>query len=79
MEDLLRIVLIVVGFILGMVGIMSALRIEQIAGYYVCNKCWHKYVPTFQNVFWSLHVGRTRFLKCPHCKKVSWNKKVVSK
>lgn len=79
MEDWLRIVFIVLGFVIGLVGFMFALRIEQTAGYYECGVCGHKYVPTFSNVLWGMHMGRTRYMKCPKCGKMSWQKKVISK
>ncbi len=79
MEDWLRIVFIVLGFVIGLVGIMFALRIEQTAGYYECKACGHKYVPTFGSVLWAMHMGRTRYMKCPKCGKMSWHKKVISK
>ncbi len=79
MEDWLRIVFIVLGFVIGLVGIMFALRIEQTAGYYECKACGHKYVPTFGSVLWAMHMGRTRYMKCPKCGKMSWQKKVISK
>ena len=53
------------------------LRIEQKAGYYVCAHCGKKHVPTFWQVFFAMHVNRTRYMKCPDCKKWSWQKKVV--
>ena len=56
-----------------------ALKIEQIAGYYECRKCHNKYVPTYNSVLWAMHIGRTRFMKCPECGKRSWQKKVISK
>ena len=79
MEDWLRIVFIVLGFVIGLVGFMFALRIEQTAGYYECKACGHKYVPTFKSVLWAMHMGRTRYMKCPKCGKMSWQKKVISK
>lgn len=79
MEDWLRIVFIVAGFVIGLVGIMFALRIEQTAGYYECGACGHKYVPTFKSVLWAMHMGRARYMKCPKCGKMSWQKKVISK
>ena len=54
-----------------------ALRIEQTAGYYKCGKCNHKYIPTYKNVFVAMHVNRTRYMKCPKCKKYSWNRKIL--
>ena len=79
MKDWLRIVLIVTGFIIFLIGIMFALMIEQTAGYYECRKCGHKYIPTFKSVLMAMHFNRTRYMKCPHCGKRSWNKKVISK
>lgn len=79
MQTWLRVCLIVSGFVLGLVGIGFALRIEQTAGYYECRCCGHKYVPSYQSVLWAMHMGRTRYMKCPKCGKISWQKKVISK
>ncbi len=77
MEEWLRIVLIIIG-LLPIVSVCPLmLRIEQIAGYYECKKCKHKYVPTYKAVNIAMHIGRTRYLKCPKCGKKSWNKKVL--
>lgn len=56
-----------------------ALKIEQKAGYYECRKCGHRYIPQYGSVFWAMHINRTRFMKCPECKKYSWNKKFLNK
>lgn len=72
-----KILLIILGFILGFLGFFFAIRIEQIAGYFVCKNCQHKYVPTYTQVVFSPHINRTRYMKCPHCKQKSWCKKVV--
>ena len=56
-----------------------ALRIEQTAGYYECRKCNNRYIPTYISVFHAMHLGRTRYMKCPKCGKHSWNKKVISR
>ena len=77
-KDIYRLLLIVVGFIPFIIGIAYCLRIEQTAGYYECEKCHHKYIPTFKSVLWAIHINRTRYLKCPKCEKKSWNKKVLS-
>ena len=55
------------------------LKIEQIAGYYECGNCGHRYIPEYKSVFVSRHIGRTRIMRCPECNKKSWNKKVLSK
>lgn len=79
METWLRVVLVVTGFAICMVGIVYALKIEQTAGYYQCAGCGHRHVPSFSSVFWAMHMGRTRYMNCPQCGKKSWQKKVLTK
>lgn len=79
MEEWQRMVIIFSGFIPAVVGFGFALKIEQVAGYYECKKCGHRYVPTFKAVNLAPHMGRTRKMKCPECGKKSWQKKVISK
>ena len=67
------------GFILFWAGCFYALRIEQVAGYYECEHCKHRYVPTYKAVNMAMHMGRTRYMRCPQCGKKSWQKKVLSK
>ena len=74
-----RILLITFGTVTFFIGMFYAVEIEQKAGYYECQKCHHKYVPTYSSVLWAMHYGRTRYMKCPECKKYSWSKKVISK
>ncbi len=74
-----RIILIVLGSVIFTVGISNAIKIEQTVGYYECGICGHKYAPTYRSVLFATHIGRTRYLKCPHCEKKSWNKKVLTK
>ncbi len=73
----LRIVLICIAFIIFAVGIHFCLLIEKDAGYYECAHCHNKYIPTYKQVISSMHMGRTRYMKCPKCNKKSWQKKVV--
>ena len=79
METWLKISLIVFGFILFWAGCFYALRIEQVAGYYECAHCKHRHVPTYKAVNMAMHMGRTRYIRCPQCGKKSWQKKVLSK
>lgn len=78
-EEWQRLLIVFSGFIPCIIGFIFAVRIEQVAGYYVCKHCGHKYVPTLKAVTFSMHFGRTRYMKCPKCGKLSWQKKVVSK
>ena len=79
MQIWLRLVLICGGLAVFLVAILFAVRIEQKAGYYECKCCGYKYIPTFKQALFSMHVNRTRYMKCPKCGKKSWNKKVISK
>ena len=79
MEEWQRTALVFSGFIPAITGFLFALKIEQVAGYYECKECNHKYVPTYKAVNLAPHMGRTRYMKCPNCKKRSWQKKVISK
>ena len=74
-----KIALIAAGVIPFFIGMSYALRIEQVAGYYQCAKCGHRHIPTYGSVFFAMHLGRTRYMKCPKCGERSWQKKVLSK
>ena len=76
-EIWVRVALLVVGFVLCFTGLIFSTKIEQIAGYYECKQCGHKHIPSFRSVLWSMHMGRTRYIKCPKCEKRSWQKKKV--
>ena len=75
MEDWLRITLIVIGMLPLLICTPFLLRIEQVAGYYECQHCGHRHVPTFKAVNMAPHMGRTRYTSCPK----SWQKKVLTK
>ena len=79
MQEWLRVVLILIGFFPILFATPFMLRIEQTAGYYQCAHCGHRYVPSYQSVFMAMHMGRTRYMKCPNCQKRSWQKKVIRK
>ena len=74
-----RVALISIGALIFITGVANAIKIEQIAGYYECRECNHKYIPSYNSVLFSIHHGRTRYMKCPQCGKKSWQKKVISK
>ena len=78
-EEWKRVLIALSGFIPAIIGFGFALRIEQIAGYYECEHCKHRYVPRFGATLVAPHMGRTRHMKCPKCNKKSWQKKVISK
>ena len=71
----LRIVLIVFAFAMMISFAFIAAGIEQRAGYYECRNCHHRYVPTYWQTNLAMHMGRTRYMRCPECGKRSWQKK----
>lgn len=79
MEEWLSTVIVLSGLIPLLVATPFAIKIEQKAGYYACQKCGHKHIPRYASVFMAMHMGRTRYMKCPACNRRSWQKKVISK
>ena len=74
-----KIVIGIGGFIQLLASTLICFRIEQKAGYYECQECHHRYVPTFLQSSIAPHMGRTKYMKCPKCGKKSWQRKVISK
>ncbi len=56
-----------------------ALKLEVSVGAYKCKKCGHEIVPSYREALNAMHMGTTRYLKCPKCGKRSWCKKVLKK
>ena len=79
MPDWQRVLIMVSGVIPCAFGFAYSMKIEQHAGYYECKCCGHRYVPTAKAMWSSMHMGRTRYMKCPECHKKSWQKKVIGK
>ena len=79
MEEWIGSVLILTSIVPLLIATPFALKIEQKAGYYECQKCGHRHIPRYSSVFCAMHMGRTRYMRCPSCNKRSWQKKVLSK
>lgn len=77
MPTWLRILILAVAFTITILSMIYALKIEQVAGYYLCEHCNHKHIPSYSQVFLAMHLNRTRYMKCPQCKKRSWQRKVL--
>ena len=56
-----------------------ALKLEVSVGAYRCKKCGYEIVPTYSEALNAMHMGTTRYLKCPKCNKRTWCKKVWKK
>lgn len=79
LEEWVETIIVIAGIIPLLVATPFALKIEQKAGYYECQKCKHRHIPRYSSVFWAMHINRTRYMRCPKCNKRSWQKKVLSK
>ena len=56
-----------------------ALKLEVSVGAYKCKNCSNEIVPTYTEALIAMHMGTTRYLKCPKCGKRTWCKKVLKK
>ena len=56
-----------------------ALKLEVSVGVYKCKNCGCEIVPTYKEAMNAMHMGFTRYLKCPNCNKRTWCKKVMKK
>ncbi len=79
MSAWLRMALIVFALVMIFAVAFLAVGIEQKAGYYECRYCHNRYVPTYWQTNLAMHIGRTRYMKCPACGKRSWQKKALTK
>lgn len=61
------------------VGMHFGMKLEREAGYYECPHCGHRYVPDSVPFWLAMHMGRTRYLKCPECGRRGWQRKVITK
>ena len=74
-----RIALITFALVMIFAVAFIAVGIEQKAGYYECQKCHDRHIPTYWQTNLAMHIGRTRYMKCPECGQWSWQKKVLTK
>ncbi len=65
------------GLLPALIGLLLAVKIEQVAGFYECKKCGHRFVPRYWQTSFAFHFGRTRYLRCPSCNQRSYAKKVL--
>ena len=58
---------------------LYALKLEISVGTYKCKNCNHEITPTYTEALRAMHMGTTRYLKCPECGKKTWCKKMFKK
>ncbi len=74
-----RIVMILCGLVIFIVGMFYSIKLEHDAGYYECPNCGKRYVPTIKAVVLAAHKGKNRKMKCIYCNKKGYHKKVLTK
>ena len=79
MPTWLRIGLIAFAMVMIIAVAFVAVGIEQKAGYYECQICHDRHIPTYWQTNLAPHIGRKRYMKCPACGKKSYQKKVLTK
>ena len=78
-EGILQLVTIFGICVLFLIPCFYALKLEVSVGAYKCKNCGHEIVPTYMQALNAMHMGTTRYLKCPECGKRTWCKKVFKK
>jgi transcriptional regulator with XRE-family HTH domain/DNA-directed RNA polymerase subunit RPC12/RpoP len=78
-EGVWQVVCILVACVLFLIPCFYALKLEVSVGAYKCKNCGYEIVPTYTQALNAMHMGTTRYLKCPKCNKRTWCKKIVSK
>jgi transcriptional regulator with XRE-family HTH domain/DNA-directed RNA polymerase subunit RPC12/RpoP len=78
-EGILQLLTILGICVLFLIPCFYALKLEVSVGAYKCKNCGHEIVPTYKQALNAMHMGTTRYLKCPECGKRTWCKKVLKK
>ena len=78
-EGVWQLVTILGSCVVFLIPCFYALKLEVSVGAYKCKNCGHEIVPTYTQALNAMHMGTTRYLKCPECGKRTWCKKVIKK
>lgn len=78
-EGPLLLVTIIILCVIFLIPCFYALKLEISVGVYKCKECGHEITPTYIEALNAIHIGTTRYLKCPECGKRTWCKKVINK
>ena len=78
-KGILQLVLVLIICVVFLIPCFYAVKLEVSVGAYKCKKCGCEIVPTYKQALNAMHLGTTRYLKCPNCKKHTWCKKVLKK
>lgn len=75
----MRVVLILSGIVVVIIGISIACILDRDAGAFECPDCQTRFVPDMKEYVMSMHTITRRKLTCPHCKAHKLCKKVLTK
>lgn len=78
-DSTIGIILCSLGSLIVFLGVAYGVKLEHDAGYYECPECMTRYVPSMRAVVLAIHYGSTRKMRCPHCNKKGYHKKVMTK
>ncbi|MBR2342858.1 MAG: helix-turn-helix transcriptional regulator [Clostridia bacterium] len=78
-EGVWQLVAILAICIVFLIPCFYALKLEVSVGVYRCKECGNELVPTYKQALNAMHMGTTRYLRCPKCNKRTWHKKVINK
>lgn len=73
-----RVGLIAIAVVIMIGGIAVAAALEMRSAWFKCLKCNKTFIPTKTAYLMGVHTITRRHLKCPHCGKRSWCKRVLS-
>ena len=78
-EGIWQLITILCSCVVFLIPCFYALKLEVSVGAYKCKNCGCEIVPTYKEAMNAMHMGFTRYLKCPKCNKRTWCKKVLKK
>ena len=78
-EGIWQLITILGSCVVFLIPCFYALKLEVSVGAYKCKNCGCEIVPTYKEAMNAMHMGFTRYLKCPNCNKRTWCKKVLKK
>ena len=78
-EGVWQLVTILAVCVVFLIPCFYALKLEVSVGIYKCKNCGNEITPTYKQALNAMHMGTTRYLKCPKCNKRTWCKKVIKK
>ena len=78
-DEVWQLIIAISTTVLFLIPCLYALKLEVSVGAYKCKNCGHEIVPTYKEAMNAMHMGFTRYLKCPNCNKRTWCKKTIKK